>query len=267
MYDDLKGKVALVTGSGREKGMGFAIASKLAGNGANVCLADLPANHDDLMRLSEKIRREHGVEVLGLDLDVTAGSSIDDAYQAVCGKFKGLDILVNNAGTVFGAPSTVVNYDEESWMKTMDVNLHGVLRVSKKFYPEIAKRKGAIVNVASTAGKGPHALASAYGVSKVGVIMLTKVMAKECAAAGVRVNAICPGLIMTDLMTLRFELEAKAFGGTPKDSEERLKTTVPLQRIGNPSEVASLVAFLVSKESSYITGQAINICGGRTMEL
>ena len=267
MYNDLKGKVVLISGSGKRAGMGFAIASKLAANGSHICLSDLPGQQDDMLAMAEDLRRENAVEVLTVPLDVTSDHSIDNAYKIVHEKFGGLDILVNNAGAVFGAPSKVMTYDEEGWMKTIDVNFHSVFRLSRKFLPDIIQRKGSIVNIASTAGKGPHTLAGAYSCAKTAVIMLTKVMAAEVAATGVRVNAICPGLIMTDLMTMRIELEAKTFGCTKEERGKQLDESVPLHRIGDPSEVAALAAFLVSKESSYITGQAINVCGGRTMAL
>ncbi|RPH49618.1 MAG: SDR family oxidoreductase [Desulfobacteraceae bacterium] len=267
MYSDLDGKVALISGSGRKAGIGFAIAEKLAGNGVHICFADLRGQLKEMEMLAEELRRMYSVNTMCVELDVTSVSSIDGAVESVRERFGGLDILVNNAGTVFGAPSSVVKYDDEAWINTIDVNLHGVFRVSKKFYPDLEKRRGCIVNTASTAGKGPHAYAGAYSCSKTAVIMLTKVMATETAQFGVRVNAVCPGLVMTDLMKLRFQLEAKAHGGTPAEQEDRLRMTVPLQRIASPSEVAALVAFLASEEASYITGQAINVCGGRTMAL
>lgn len=267
MYEDLKGKVAVVTGSGSEAGIGFAIADKLAQSGATICLADLAANKEKVARLAEKLRDSWGVTVLELDIDVTSITSIDNAVAAVRERFGGVDILINNAGAVFGAPSSVAEYDEAAWQKTMDVNLTGTLRLSQKFYTDLETRKGCIVNTASTAGKGPHRYAGAYSCAKTAVIMLTKVMAMEAGPSGIRVNAICPGLIKTDLMELRIELEAKAYGITPAEQEARLNQSVPLQRMAAPSEVAAVAAFLSSQEASYINGQAINVCGGRTMAL
>jgi NAD(P)-dependent dehydrogenase (short-subunit alcohol dehydrogenase family) len=267
MYDDLKGKIALISGSGKKTGLGFAIAEKLADNGAHICISDLPGLEQDMLERTDDLRKKYNVETMIAPLDVTSTHSVDDAHRLVREHFGGLDVLVNNAGAVFGAPSPIMTYDEEGWMKTIDVNLHSVFRLSKKFLPDIIQRKGSIVNIASTAGKGAHALAGPYSCAKTGVIMLTKVMAKEVGAHGVRVNAICPGLIMTDLQTMRINLEAKVYDCTPEERESQMKATVPLHRIGDPSEVAALAVFLLSKESSYITGQAINVCGGRTMEL
>jgi NAD(P)-dependent dehydrogenase (short-subunit alcohol dehydrogenase family) len=113
----------------------------------------------------------------------------------------------------------------------------------------------------------PPIFNGAYAVAKAGVIMLTKVMAKELAGAGIRVNAICPGQIQTDLEKWRFELEARFFGSTAEEREQEMCKTIPLGRIGSTEEVANLAAFLASEASSYMTGQAINVTGGQLMEL
>ncbi|MCF8091736.1 MAG: SDR family oxidoreductase, partial [Desulfotignum sp.] len=116
-------------------------------------------------------------------------------------------------------------------------------------------------------GKVPPLFNGAYAVSKAGVIMMTKVMARELAGLNIRVNAVCPGQIKTDLEQWRFGLEAQFFNTTIKEQEAKMCQTIPLGRIGNPEEVADLVAFLASNRSSYLTGQAVNICGGQIMEL
>lgn len=267
MYQDLKGKVAVVTGCGSESGIGFAIADKLAQNGGAICMADLAMHKKQVARLAEKIRGSWGVDVLELALDVSSNTSIDRAVASARERFGGIDILINNAGAVFGAPSTVAEYDEADWIKTMDVNLNGTLRLSQKFYPDLKARCGCIVNTASTAGKGPLAYAGAYSCSKTAVIMLTKIMALEAGPSGIRVNAVCPGLIMTDLTKKRIELESRFRGITQAEQEDRLKQTVPLRRIAAPSEVAAVAVFLASQEASYVNGQAINVCGGREVTL
>jgi NAD(P)-dependent dehydrogenase (short-subunit alcohol dehydrogenase family) len=152
-------------------------------------------------------------------------------------------------------------------MKTIEVNLHGVFRVSRAVIPMMLGSGGSIINTASRAGKKPPLFNGAYAVAKAGVIMLTKVMAAELAGAGIRINAICPGQIMTDLERWRFGLEAKVYGTSVEEREREMCTTIPLGRIGEPREVANLVAWLASGESSYVTGQAINITGGQLMEL
>lgn len=266
MYTEMKGKTALITGAGNAEGIGFATASKLASNGVNICITDIPANRENLDNQVQKLKKDYCVDALGIDLDVMSDESGEAAVKQVVDRFKGLDILVNNAGTAFGMPSRIDQYDTKAFIDTVDVNLYGVFRLSKFFFPYLKESKGSIVNLSSTAAKQPHSYNGAYASAKTAVIMLTKVMANEVGADGVRVNAVCPGLIMTGLQRLRIEKEQETHGGTIEEQEKRLAQSVPLgQRFADPSEVASVIAFLASSEASYVTGQTINICGGRTM--
>jgi NAD(P)-dependent dehydrogenase (short-subunit alcohol dehydrogenase family) len=278
MYSDLKGKTALVTGAGKRTGIGYAIVRALAANGAHVVVADLGLNEADegqvktgtqgeMDQIVREITDEFQVEALAVGVDVTDSGAIGRMVEKVKARFDHLDVLCNNAGASFGVPNAVHTYDEAAWMKTIDVNLHSVFRVSRAVLPLMMGRKGSIINTASRAGKTPPLFNGAYAVAKAGVIMLTKVMAKELAGAGIRVNAICPGQIMTDLERWRFGLEARVFGTTVEEREMEMCKTIPLGRIGSPAEVAQLVAFLASEASSYLTGQAINVTGGQLMEL
>ncbi|MDP8223856.1 MAG: SDR family NAD(P)-dependent oxidoreductase [Candidatus Lernaella stagnicola] len=278
MYPDLKGKIAVVTGAGKRTGIGFAIAAKLAQSGANVVLADLGAlpfddtgvavgRREEMDELAAELAEQHGVETLAVDLNVSDAASIAAMVEAVREKFGQVDILCNNAGASFGVPNMVHTYDEDAWMKTIDVNLHGVFRMTRALLPMMFGRPASIVNTASRAGKVPPVFNGAYAVAKAGVIMLTKVMARELGGMGIRVNAVCPGQIDTDLERWRFGLEADALGGTIEDRKKEMEKTIPLQRIGKPEDAASVVAFLASEASSYLTGQAINITGGQLMEL
>jgi len=277
MYPDLKGKNAVVTGAGKATGIGFAIARELATNGANVIIADLgkgtigdttmlAGQLSQMQQLAAQLQNEYSVKSYAVPCDVTVEQSVDEFAVKVAELFDCVHILCNNAGAAFGVPSAIHTYDDEAWLKTIDVNLHGTFRVSKALVP-LMKQGGAIINTASRAGKFPAMFNGAYSVSKAGVIMLTKVMAKELAGVGIRVNAICPGQINTDLERWRFELEAKVFNTKPEEREKVMCQSIPLNRIGTPEEVAKLVAFLASDASSYITGQAINVCGGQLMEL
>ena len=278
MYSDLKGKTALVSGSGKRTGIGFAIAEKLALCGANIIIADLgtilcentqvsTGSWDEMHSITEELAKKFKVKTLAVNLDVTSNDSIGQMMAEVSARFDHIEILCNNAGASFGVPNTAHAYDEDAWMKTIDVNLHGVFRVSRAVIPMMQEKGGTIVNTASRAGKVPPLFNGAYAVAKAGVIMLSKVMAKELAGNRIRVNAVCPGQIGTDLEKWRFGLEAQFYGGTIEDRECQMCTTIPLGRIGTTAEVASVVAFLASDESSYITGQAINITGGQLMEL
>jgi len=278
MLQDLKGKTALVTGSGKRTGIGYAIARKLASLGTRVIVADLgdmvqeagpisTGTQEEMVSIARELKSDFGVETLPVSVDVTSGDSIEGMVKAIQAVFSGVDILCNNAGASFGVPNAVHMYEESAWMKTIDVNLHGVFRVSRAILPMMMGRPGSIINTASRAAKVPPIFNGAYAVAKAGVVMLTKVMARELAQVGIRVNAICPGQIRTDLEKWRFELEARFFGTTPEEREKEMCKTIPLGRIGSPEEAANLVAFLASDASSYMTGQALNITGGQLMEL
>jgi len=277
MYKDLKNKTALITGSGKRTGIGYAIAEKLASCGANVIVTDLGQDSDpsagvrtgtrhEMQEIAADLAERFRVRTVAVEMDVTSGDSIARMVERVREDFDHVDVLCNNAGASFGVPNAVHTYDEDAWMKTIDVNLHSVFRVTRALLPLMEGRKGSVINTASRAGKVPPIFNGAYAVAKAGVIMLTKVMARELAGTGLRFNSICPGQVMTDLEKWRFGLEAQFLGTTPEEQEQEMCKTIPLGRIGTKEEVASVVAFLASEASSYMTGQAINVTGGQLME-
>ena len=278
MYQDLKGKTALVTGAGKKKGIGYATARKMAASGANVVIADLVNSkdgnnplttglRDEMQNLVAALAAEFEIQALFVDVDVTSSTSVSQMVDVVSLKFEHIHILCNNAGTVLGVPNAVHTYEEDAWVKTVDVNLHGVFRVSKAVVPLMTDTGGTIINIASRAAKVPPLFNGAYAVAKAGVVMLTKVMARELAGSGIRVNAVCPGVITTDFTQWRFELEAQILDSTVADRQAEMIQTIPLGRLGTSEEVANLVVFLASDQSSYLTGQAINVTGGQLMEL
>ncbi len=278
MYSDLEGKTAIVTGAGKRTGIGYAIARMLASCGANVVIADLgaepsedmqvaPGGWKEMSSIAADLSDAFGVTCRAARVDVTSNDSIAGMVEEA-GKITGrVDVLCNNAGASFGVPNTVQSYDEAAWMRTIDVNLHSVFRVTRGVLPLMTTSGGSIVNTASRAGKTPPLFNGAYAVAKAGVIMLTKVMARELAGNKIRVNALCPGQIGTDLEKWRFGLEAQFFNCTVEEREREMCATIPVARIGTPDEVASLAVFLASDASSYITGQAVNVTGGQLMEL
>lgn len=278
IYNDLKGKTALVTGSGKKTGIGYAIAEKLAASGCNIIIADLgkapapgdalkPPTGEEMGVIAAELAKTYGVRTLAVGVDVTDAQAIGAMVDAVKGAFDRVDVLCNNAGASFGVPNTVMGYDEAAWFKTVDVNLFSVFRISRAIVPMMMGKPAAMINTASRAGKVPPIFNSAYAVAKAGVIMLTKTLAKELGGSGIRVNAICPGQVATDLERWRFGLEASFFGTTIEEREKEMCKTIPLGYIGRPCEVADLVLFLASDASKYITGQAINVDGGQCMEL
>ena len=279
MYQDLRGQTALVTGAGKESGIGYAIAEKLAASGADVVLADfipqeqdknpllVTGNRKEMTTLSDSLARQYGIKTLFVEVDVTRTASVEKMAAAVKAQFEHVHILCNNAGTVLGVPNAVHTYDENAWMRTIDVNLHGVYRVSKAIVPLMMDTGGTVINMASRAAKVPPLFNGAYAVAKAGVVMLTKVMARELAGSGIRVNAVCPGVIDTEFTKWRFELEARIFNSTEEERQAEMVQTIPMGRLGSSGEVANLVAFLASDQSSYTTGQAINVTGGQLVEL
>ncbi len=278
IYSDLKGKTAIVTGAGKKTGIGYAIAEKLAANGCNIVIADLgqppvpgeslkSATSGEMEAIAAELAKTYGVKTLAVTVDVTDNQAIGAMVETIKATFDRIDILCNNAGASFGVPNTVLGYDEAAWIRTIDVNLFSVFRISRAVIPLMMGKPAVIINTASRAGKVPPLFNSAYAVAKAGVIMLTKTMAKELGGNGIRVNAICPGQIATDLEKWRFGLEASFFGTTVEEREKEMCKTIPLGYIGAPSEAGDLVAFLASDASKYMTGQAINIDGGQCMEL
>ena len=278
MYEDLKGKTAIITGSGKKTGIGYAIAKKLASCGSHVIIADLgqppvpeaavnTGTREQMDIISADLAQTYGVKTLAVAVDVTDNGAIGEMMEKIKKRFDHIDILCNNAGASFGVPNTVLSYDETAWIRTVDVNLFSVFRISRAVIPLMLGKPAAIINTATRAGKVPPIFNSAYAVAKAGVIMLTKTMAKELGGAGIRVNAICPGQIATDLEKWRFGLEASFFSTTVEEREKEMCKTIPLGFIGVPRDAADLVAFLASDASRYITGQAINLDGGQCMEL
>ncbi|MBW1846359.1 MAG: SDR family oxidoreductase [Deltaproteobacteria bacterium] len=278
MFEDLKGKTALIIGAGKKDGIGYAISEKLASCGTNIIIADLgqlaaektdvaTGTTQEMEDIANGLASEFDVQTLAVDVDVTNTDSIARMVEKIKKQFKTVDILCNNAGASFGVPSATHEYDEGAWLKTVDLNLHGVFRVTKAVVPMMIEKGGSIINTSSKAGKAPPLFNGAYAVSKAGVSMLTKVLATELAGSKIRANAICPGVIQSGLTDWRFDLEAQFFGTTSEERIQEMCKTIPLGRLGTQADVGSLVTFLASDESSYITGQAINITGGQLMEL
>ena len=279
MYPDLKGQTALVTGAGKKAGIGYAIAEKLAQNGANIVIADyLPPADDpnpllvvgdlrEMNALAESLAGQYGVKATFVEVDVSSTLSVENMANTIKERFENIQILCNNAGTVLGVPNAIHTYDEDAWMRTIDVNLHGVYRVSKAIIPLMLPAGGTVINMASRAAKVPPLFNGAYAAAKAGVVMLTKVMARELAGSKIRVNAVCPGVIDTDFTKWRFELEAQIFDSTAQERQAEMEQSIPMGRLGSSAEVANMVAFLASDQSAYTTGQAINVTGGQLMEI
>lgn len=245
----LKGKNAIVTGATR--GIGREIAKKLATLGVNI-LINYRSNDKEAEEL--KIELENmGVTALVYKCDISDFDGVQDMINFAKEYFSKIDIMINNAGIT--KDTLVLRMKKEDFNSVIDVNLKGVFNCIKGITPiMVRQREGNIINLSSVVGIVGNAGQVNYSASKAGVIGMTKSLAKELGGRGIRVNAVAPGFIETDM--------TYALGDKFKDEA---KKSIPLKRLGEAKDVANLVAFLASEESSYITGQVINVDGGMVM--
>lgn len=271
MYD-LKGKIALVTGAGRPTGIGHALALRLAGEGADVAVSDVCMAKDDsdenfkgLNALADEIKKL-GRKAAITPADISDEAQVNAMAEEAAEKLGGLDIVCNNAGAAFALNlSYMISPDD--WRRMLDINLTGTFLVSRAAAKLMVKqnRGGSIINTASWRGRYPASFMAAYCVVKAGIISLTEVMALELAANNIRVNAICPGKVETDMEKSGWQLKADAYGKTVEEIKDEEQKKIPLGRIALPEDIANVVAFLASDQSSYTTGQTIYVTGGLTL--
>ena len=244
---DLTGRVALVTGASR--GLGRSIAVGLAEAGADLVITSRTIS--DVEAVAQGLTST-GRKVLPIQMEVTRGDDVEAGVSRAIKHFGKIDILVNNAGINIRKP--VLELSEDDWDQTLDTNLKGCFLVAKAVGRHmVARKRGSVVNTASMMASVVHAERGAYASSKGGLVQLTRVLAVEWAAVGVRVNAICPGPFLTELN--------KAI----LDDPEKVKyfmDRLPMKRFGAPEELVGSVVFLASEASSYITAQTINVNGG-----
>jgi NAD(P)-dependent dehydrogenase (short-subunit alcohol dehydrogenase family) len=248
-----EGKVVVITGAGG--GIGRAAAVRFASEGARVVAVDVAA--DTLKDTIDAVERAGG-EALAVEADVTRAADVDRYVAAARQRWGGIDCFFNNAG-ILGTVRPCVDYPEETFDRVLAVNVKGVWLGLKIVGAAIAARGGgAIVNTASVAGlKGTPGII-AYTASKHAVVGMTRTASLELVRSGVRVNAVCPAPIETPMV---HQLE-EGYGGTTGGARERLTARVPMQRFGDPSEVAALVAFLCSGDASYLNGGIYTVDGG-----
>ncbi len=242
----LKDKAAIVTGGTR--GIGRAIALELAKEGADIAFTFLKSSQE-AETLSGEIEKA-GRKALALQVDVRDFDKSKEMVESVKQAFGRLDILVNNAGITRDKALMMMTRDD--WQEVIDTNLNGTFNVTRNVIVTFLKQKsGNIVNVTSVSGVAGLARQTNYAASKAGIIGFTKSLAKEVAAYNIRVNAVAPGFIETDML-----------GGLKEEHKNELKAKVPLGRFGSPAEVAAAVKFLLSDSAGFITGQTIIIDGG-----
>ena len=275
MYD-LNGKVALVTGAGGERGLGRAIAVRLAEAGADVIVNDLSAQTPGTTGWGGLPAVVQEIETLGrrgLDIfaDVSNSSQVDEMVRQALREFGRIDILVNNAAAPAGRDRVpVVELEEDAWEQVQRVNVKGTFLCCRAVARTMIDRGkgGKIINMSSTAGQTAYARYAAYCASKFAVRGFTQALAQELAPHRINVNAICPGLVDTERVGQI--AAALAPEGTPMEKYrqkmlDQVTATNPLGRIGEVSDVARVAAFLASSESDYLTGVSITVAGGALM--
>ncbi|MDO8733937.1 MAG: 3-oxoacyl-[acyl-carrier-protein] reductase [Elusimicrobiota bacterium] len=245
----LKDKVAIITGGAQ--GIGRAIAEKLADEGAKIIIVDIM--EEAAKKTADEISKDKNVETLSLKVDVSSSQETEQMIKKTVEKFSKIDIMINNAGIT--RDNLLIRMSDDEWDKVLDINLKGVFNCSKAAAKIMMKqRSGKIVNIASVVGLMGNAGQANYSASKGGVIALTKTMARELAKRFINVNAVAPGFIKT-AMTEKLS----------EDAKKKLTDLIPLARLGEPQDVANIVAFLCTDESSYITGEIISVNGGMYM--
>jgi 3-oxoacyl-[acyl-carrier protein] reductase len=241
-----KNKVAIVTGASR--GIGRQIVLMLAREGAKVVFSysKSVAEAESLMQETGKL----GVRAIGLQIDVRDFEKTKELIEKAKSEFGGLDILVNNAGIT--RDKAMMMMTREEWLEVLDTNLNGYFNVTRNAIVTFLKQKsGNIVNITSVSGIIGLARQTNYAASKAGIIGLTKSLAREVAAYGIRVNAVAPGFIATDMLS-----------GLKQEFKDKMLENIPLSRLGSAEDVSRAVKFLLSDASSYITGQVLVVDGG-----
>ncbi|MEI9992528.1 MAG: SDR family NAD(P)-dependent oxidoreductase [Rhizomicrobium sp.] len=282
MYSDLEGKVAVVTGAGRHKGLGEAIARRLAEEGVRVVIHDIGKSVGDMApahgvgataemeEVAAEIRRV-SPHVSTFQADMRAESEVAALIGHAVAHFGRLDILVNNAGVgyLFGP---LIEATQERWDTVLNVNLRGAFFAMKYAARQMIAQgvqdrwgAGRIVSVASRAAKSGSALTSSYVASKHGLVGLTRSAAIELGVHQITVNAVCPNHVTTGLGAWQNEFMAKARGLSVDDYLKAMRERIPLGRVGEVDDAANACAFLCSGQARYITGEAMNVSGGEEM--
>lgn len=239
---------AIITGGAQ--GIGRAIALKLSGEGAHVIIADL--NGEAAQKTAEEIENTGG-KALALEVNVANHESVAHMVETSMDVLTRIDVLINNAGIT--RDNLLIRLGDDDWDSVLDVNLKGVFYCTRAVAKVMMKqRRGRIVNISSVVGLMGNPGQANYAASKAGILGLTKTAARELAPRGITVNAVAPGFIETDMTQ-----------SLPEKAVEAFITSIPLGRPGLPEDVAGVVAFLVSGDAAYITGQVINVDGGMVM--
>lgn len=254
----LEGRCALITGASR--GIGYAIARSYAQQGANLILS---ASNEAALEAVQAELDEYGVDVSYLAADLSQESEVDELFARVVQRNPELDILVNNAGIHLGKPFT--DHTMEDFDRLMKINVYAVFQLTQHAIRHMQQLgRGKVINISSTAGKWESMNQVAYNTSKHAVVGMTKCVALENAKLGINVNAICPGIVETDIIR-DAQASVEASGITEDEFRSLLEANIPMGRMLQPEEVANIAVYLGSTESDGMTGQTITISGGMRM--
>lgn len=250
----LKDKVCVITGAASVRSIGYATAELFASHGARLAIIDVAMSDEALETVVASIARHTGSapEIMGSACDIRSAAACDQAIETVVARFGTLDCLVNCAGIV--KAQSLLSIAEADYDAILDVNLKGTFNICRSVLAVLAERGGSIVNLASVAAQRGGGLVGGahYAASKGGVVSLTKSIAREFGAKGVRANAICPSMVETGMLD----------GNITPEKFKEIVAGIPLQRAGRPSDIAGACLFLASDLSAYVTGATIDVNGG-----
>jgi NAD(P)-dependent dehydrogenase (short-subunit alcohol dehydrogenase family) len=276
--EGIEGRVALVTGAARRRGIGRATALRLAREGADVACLDIArpyeafpqhgvASSDELDEVVAEVEAL-GRRAVAVRADVSSWSEVHEAVTTATDALGTISLVANVAGGAgFGMGlGPLLQIGEAEWDAVLDVNLKGTWMVSRACAERLvaAGRPGRIVNVASQAGKRAFSMLGAYCAAKAGVILLTQSLATELGPSGITVNAVCPGTVDTDLLNPNGMLQ-QMMAAQPGGFEAWVAREIPLGRLETAEDVAAAIAWLLSDDAAYVTGEAVNVSGGQTM--
>lgn len=274
VYPDLRGKVAIVTGSGRPKGLGEAMVKRLAAEGCKVVVSDIGAGRGaempetaigstrEMQQIVDEIRAAGG-EAIGVVCDVLEEAQVADLVAKTVAHYGRLDIMVNNAGIGY-LMKPIVEMTQADWDAVLGVNLRGAFYGIKHAAKQLIAQGqgGRIINIGSQASKSGFPFAAAYVASKHGMVGLTRTAAIELGSHGITVNTICPNHVTTGLGAWQNQFFSAATGRSEEKYLADMRARIPLGRPGLQEDIAKACAFLASTEAAYITGEAMNVSGG-----
>lgn len=274
----LEGKVAIVTGAARHRGIGRAIALRLARDGADVVAVGSPRPPDAYPEPERAIGWRGAASVageitalgrrsLGIDADLTDPAGVERLVEQTVDAFGRIDVLVNNAGLAYCGEQNLWEIDDREWYDVIDVNLNAVFLITSRVMRRMvaANAGGRVINISSAAGRLGIPQYGAYGVTKWGIIGLTQMLAVEAAPYQITVNCVAPGSVDTDMMDGTFGHMAKRFDAPPDAMKQAVVRSIALGRQGRPEDIAAGVAWFASDDAAWITGQTLNITGGTPM--